>query len=100
MQDNTSAIKIDPEYAQVFFARGFSLMRLDRYSEAIWDITEGLRLDPAAHYLWYNNRAICYAKTGQTNEAAADFRRFLELAGPTDKERTDVVNWLKRNGFN
>jgi len=84
-----------------YYHRGWTLLKMERYQEAIESLTQGLKDQP--DYFWANvHRACAYAQLGQLTDALADERRALaELKGMSDHEiRTPALDhnqaWLNK----
>ena len=64
--------------ASEFHARGRKLLQEERFAEAIQQLTEAVRLDPALA-LAYNARGYAYYRLKQYPQAMADFDRAISL---------------------
>jgi tetratricopeptide (TPR) repeat protein len=74
-----------------YYHRGWTLMKLDRFDEAIADFTKGMNSQP--EYAWaYILRACSYASVGQLRYAAGDFDEAAGLfeALPASKASTKL----------
>jgi len=78
LQYLTEAIRIDPNYAAAYYARGLAYNNLGEYEKAIEDYTEAIRIDP--------NYAAAYFIRGLTSEKV---RSFGELEDYTEAIRLD-----------
>ncbi|WP_081413857.1 tetratricopeptide repeat protein [Eisenibacter elegans] len=82
------AIKIDGEYRDAYFWRGYAYVSLQKYEMAILDYDRVVRLDPN-HSMTYNNRGYCYMEGPQNyDRAMSDFNKALEL----DPDNHQAVN--------
>jgi tetratricopeptide (TPR) repeat protein len=82
--DNTSAITINPDYADAYYNRGLTYQNLENYTAAIADYTSAIKIDPD-YADAYNNRGNVYENLEYYNEAIADFNSALKI-NPDDAE--------------
>jgi len=71
------------EEAQMHFERGMSLYSRNRYSEAVTEFSEAIRLYPDGAGV-YCNRGTAYGQLGRYSEAIADFEKALQLDPSND----------------
>jgi tetratricopeptide (TPR) repeat protein len=64
--------------ATAFFERGFDYCETARYNNAVADLSQAIRLDPAHAESW-RERAKAYAREGLTEQAIADESHAIEL---------------------
>ncbi len=81
IDDATRAIELDPKLPISWQARGSARQSRQEWDGAIADFTSSIAIDPRS---WeaFLRRGICLRATGRRAEAAADLRRYLELAPP------------------
>ena len=84
--DYTEAIRLDPENAHARLSRGIALVRKDRYAEAIPDLDEALRMEPAFAKDYQSLLADAYVhrgadrqELGRYEQAVADYTEALRL---------------------
>lgn len=80
LRDFERAVRERSTMAQAHVNQGYTLVALQRWSDAVAAFTRGIELGsaelPKAHY----NRGIAHEETGALREAYADYRRAAELA--------------------
>ena len=81
--------------AQEHFLRARELYLGGSYKEAVAELEEARRLDPAAKDLVLN-LGIVHEKLGKYDDAIGYMKRYLEMEGLTAAERTRVENMIKR----
>jgi tetratricopeptide (TPR) repeat protein len=90
LQCYNKALEINPENAQTWFNKGVSLYSLRRYNEAIECYNKALRIDPKAALTWYN-KGLAEEKLSLKGDAAASYRRLVELASPRDAKYVEYA---------
>jgi tetratricopeptide (TPR) repeat protein len=75
------AIANRPYLPQGYYELGFTLMKLERYEEAIKALKRALKLNPNVLAESYYNLGICLFQTGHINEAIEFLEKYKELAG-------------------
>jgi hypothetical protein len=86
--DFTAAIRLDPKYAVAYTARGEAYLSMEKYDEAIRDLSEAIRLAPTYMHPMYNpyeSRARAKEAKKDTKGAAADRATYLRIMGNTGK---------------
>ncbi len=73
--DYEKVINLMPNYAQAWANRAAAFIKLKKYEWAISDLTEAVRLIPAARY--YNDRGNAYLEQGKYEEARREFQQAL-----------------------
>jgi tetratricopeptide (TPR) repeat protein len=79
MADMNEALRLDPNYAPAYFTRGQLSYILGNNPAAIEDFTKSIRLDAENGAAYFNRGVAYYVVGGRTADAAADFRKALEL---------------------
>ena len=80
IQDFTTAIEMDGDFAEAYYDRGFSYYEVGLNEEAIADLTRAIELNPeAARY--YARRSLAYVFTDHIDLAEADQEMSDELRG-------------------
>jgi len=70
----TEAIRLSPDYALAYNARGFAYYQMHDFSRAIDDLDKAIELNP--HYVnAYQNRGVVKKAAGDLSGAQADLRR-------------------------
>lgn len=85
LADFDRAIKLDPQSAYAYYARGSALSELGRLDEAIADFDRAIEIDPK-FALAYANRGMARLRHGQDYLAKNDFRLCLQLDPTLSKE--------------
>ena len=89
MADYTEAIRIDPNYAEAYHARGWAYCVHGNHVNAIADFTEAIRIDP--HYAFaYYDRGMTYQEQNDTAKADADFAKAKELGFNSGRNGLDA----------
>jgi len=78
LQSLNLAVKLDPQRATSYNARGYVYLRLRSYANAAVDFSAAIRLRPD-YTNAYQNRAVARRHLGDKKGAAADSRRAAEL---------------------
>jgi tetratricopeptide (TPR) repeat protein len=87
-----SAIKLQPDYARAYNARGIAYNNLGQYQQAIEDFNEAIRLQPNDSKA-YVNRSYAYSKLSKHNLGCRDAQKACELRD------CRLLNMAKGNGF-
>jgi len=77
LEDENNAIALDSTDESYFSNRGYALIELDEFDNAIADLTTSLRIRPSQK--GYANRGYAYAKLTRHTEAIADYNESLRL---------------------
>ena len=86
-----NAIRLQPDYADAYYSRGFAYNDLGQYQSAIKDYNKAIRLKPN-DAIAYSNRGKAYAKLGHKQLAIKDFNEAIRL-------QPDYVNAYNNRGF-
>ncbi len=78
IKDYSTAIEINPAFAEAYLGRGSVYGELLAYPEAIKDINNALLLKPTLPEAYFNRGFINYM-TGDYNSAIKDFNKYLSL---------------------
>ena len=73
-----AAIRLDPENAVAYDARGSAAYNRGEFDKAIADWTEAIRLNPEVADL-HDNRGLAYVRNGKYDRAIADFTEAIRL---------------------
>ena len=76
--DFSTAIKIEPKYANHYVARGFFQLTRGNTSAAIEDFNKAIELDPK-NSAAYNDLGMVHVTTGELKQGLKDFNRAIEL---------------------
>jgi lipoprotein NlpI len=79
MADMNESLRLDPNYAPAYFTRGQLSYIRGNSPAAIEDFTKSIRLDAENAATYFNRGVAYYVVGGRTADAAADFRKALEL---------------------
>jgi tetratricopeptide (TPR) repeat protein len=79
MADMNESLRLDPNYAPAYFTRGQLSYNLGNSPAAIEDFTKSIRLYAENGAAYFNRGVAYYVVGGRTADAAADFRKALEL---------------------
>ena len=85
IEDYTSAIDLDLDYAPAYVGRGRAYSKKECYARAIEDFNSATELDPddASAYV---HRGLAYRYKGYYDRASEDFRRAIELGNDNARE--------------
>jgi tetratricopeptide (TPR) repeat protein len=75
------AIANRPSLSQGYYELGFTLMKLERYDEAVKALKEAMRLNPDILADSYYNLGVCLFRTGNIDEAIKFLETYREKAG-------------------
>lgn len=96
--DMDAAIELDPENPALYIERGQRILLLYEWDRVLADYNHALELDPNYADAYYY-RGVLYASAPEgldaRAEAAADFRRYLELA-PSGIHAEDAARYLEQ----
>jgi tetratricopeptide (TPR) repeat protein len=90
LQDFGRAIRQQESMAQAHINRGYTLIALQRWQEAIPTFTRGLELGSSEEARALYNRGIAHEETGALREAYQDYRRAAELAPDWDEPQLEL----------
>ena len=71
-------MEIEPKNAFVYYNRGVSLDKLQRYDEAIYNFSMAITLDPNKSD-FYHNRCFAFRKKLDYEKAIQDYNKAIEL---------------------
>ena len=91
----TSALKIDPDYADAYNNRGNVYENLEYYNEAIADYNSALKINPDYADAYYN-RGIAYDDLENYTAAIADYTSALRI-NPDDADAYSNRGIAKEN---
>lgn len=91
----TSAIKINPNFAEAYYNRGYAYDDKGEYDQAIKDYTQAIEINPNYAEAYYN-RGIAYRKKGEPDQAIADYDQAVEI-NPNDAAAYGNRGVAKRN---
>lgn len=74
------ALSLDPDNATALNNRGYTLIYLERYAEAVEDFNAAIEIDPKFAFA-YNNRGLARIKLGMIEEGMSDIHYSVELEG-------------------
>lgn len=91
IQDNSDAIRIDPNDFKAYVNKGSAWMYLKNYQKAIEDFDHIILLNPD-HVFALSNRGMAYQLMGDLKNAKADFRKAVKI----DSHNTlMILNYLE-----
>ena len=79
MADMNETLRLDPNYAPAYFTRGQLSYIIGNNPAAIEDFTKSIRLDAENGAAYLSRGVAYYVVGGRTADAAADFRKALEV---------------------
>lgn len=82
-------LKINAQTAEDFFETGFINYTQGKYSDAVKDLTEAIKLEPKQYHLYYH-RGLAYDNMRDHGAAIKDFDKAIEL------NSTDAQSYLGR----
>jgi len=94
VDDYTSAVGLDPQYAKAFNNRGNARATLGDLEGGVEDYDAALELDGSLTLTYYN-RGLIHYRLGNYQEAITDLERYLELV-PDAEDRTLVEDLIRQ----
>ena len=94
VDDYTSAVGLDPQYAKAFNNRGNARATLGDLEGGVEDYDLALELDGSLTLTYYN-RGLIHYRLGNYQEAIADLERYLELV-PDAEDRALVEDLIRQ----
>jgi tetratricopeptide (TPR) repeat protein len=94
VDDYTSAVELDPEYAKAYNNRGNARATLGDREGGLEDYDRALELDGSLTLTYYN-RGLIHYKLGNYHEAIADLEKYLELV-PDAEDRALVEDLIRQ----
>ncbi len=85
IEDQNTAIALDPDSARAHVNRGNVYYRTDHHNEAVADYNQAITLSQGKLAPAYFNRAKSHLALGETDAAAKDFQQAATLAPETYK---------------
>ena len=73
----TTAIQLDPNYADAYSSRGGLYSILGQYEDALQDFEKAIQLDPDSGPYIY--RGITYSELGEYQKAINDYTRLIQI---------------------
>ncbi len=74
----STAIKINPRYAEAYNYRGFAHVNKGQYDQATLDYNKAIEINPR-YAEAYNNRGVAYVNKGQYDLAIFDYNKAIEI---------------------
>jgi tetratricopeptide (TPR) repeat protein len=88
------AIRLEPQWAELFFDRGISKLEIGLYDDAIEDLTKAIDIAPHSdmHWRFYvGERGLAYNLKGDFDKAAVDYSTVIHVVGKWDeRERVQL----------
>jgi tetratricopeptide (TPR) repeat protein len=78
LKNFTEAVRLEPNYADIYYARGNSYLEQSRFDKAIADYDTALRLKPG-YVQAYNNRGFAHGAKHENDQAVADYSTAIRL---------------------
>jgi len=94
VDDYTSAVGLDPQYAKAYNNRGNARATLGDLQGGVEDYDAALELDGSLTLTYYN-RGLIHYRLGNYQEAIADLERYLELV-PDAEDRALVEDLIRQ----
>lgn len=73
------AVKVKPDFAEGWHARGNVLSSMGKYQEAIASYDQALKYDPALHNSWFE-KGLSYSRLKQPQQALVSYGKATEIA--------------------
>lgn len=92
------AIELDPSLVRAFTGRAAVYLKLKRYTEALQDATEAIKLDPT-HEMAYYRKGQASFELDEFETALAAFRKGQELQGAAGKAKSRQFpynRWIRK----
>lgn len=87
--------QIEKEKISIATIKTFALVKAGKYRAALPEINNLLRTDPSNAELLYN-RAVCYSKTGNLQDAVNDLKPLLQAGNANAEKLHDKINPIRR----
>ena len=94
VDDYTSAVGLDPQYAKAYNNRGNARATLGDLEGGVEDYDAALELDGSLTLTYYN-RGLIHYRLGNYQEATADLEKYLELV-PDAEDRALVEDLIRQ----
>lgn len=82
--EKVAPVYTKPDFEIVIGNKGFCLLQLEKYEEAITCLDKALEINPQ-NYINLENKGFCFEKLGQINEAVDNYEKSLILRPINDK---------------
>lgn len=93
MRDFDQAVVLAPALGEARFNRGSALIALNRWSEGVAEIEQGLKLGMRQPERAYYNRAIAREELNDTRGAYLDYREAARLKPDWDLPRLELARF-------
>lgn len=93
LADFDDALALTPESGEAHVMRGIALVQVERYSEAIDELTEAISLNPERVERAYFYRAAAYEESGNAHAAYADYQHASQLAPDWRSPATELARF-------
>lgn len=91
----TDKERIEREKISIAAIKSFDLVKAGKYQAALPEINNLLSSDPSNSQLIYN-RAICYSKTGKTQEAVSDLKTLIQSGNSEAEQLHEKINPIRK----
>lgn len=99
VQDYSSAIELDPDYAYAYYNRGNEYFRVKEFGKAVLDYNKTIELNPGYAEAYYNLGSAHY-ELGESEKAVQNYSKAIEL-DPDDENgynnRGNAYSQLREN---
>ena len=82
--EKVAPVYTKPDFEIVIGNKGFCLLQLEKYEEAITCLDKALEINPQ-NYINLENKGLCFEKLGQIDEAVDNYEKSLVLRPINDK---------------
>ena len=89
--DLSTAIELNPEFAEAYFQRGFAKEHMNDGEGAIADFTKVIEIQPDQAFAYYCRGTSRFSNFGDKEGARADFVRAIELGYPVSQEEIALI---------
>jgi tetratricopeptide (TPR) repeat protein len=90
LECHNNALEINPQNVGAWYNKSGCLIDLNRYSQALKCCKIALEINPKFTWAWFI-KGIVEDQLGLKRDAAASYRRLIELASPRDTKNVEIA---------